>query len=118
MPKQVFLKVMDLSWSASMIIAIVFIVRILLKRFPKFISYILWSVVLFRRLCPVTLEFKISPVPNLKPVLYKYILTKDDIPIEGLLGGTVVPGIGGGTGNMPESGQLSSDGNVKAVAVS
>lgn len=64
MLEQVFLKVMDMSWSASMIIAAIFIIRILLKRFPKFISYMLWSVVLFRLLCPVTFELKISPVPN------------------------------------------------------
>ena len=126
MLEQVFLKVMDMSWSASMIIAIVFIVRILLKRFPKFISYMLWSVVLFRLLCPFTFEFRISPVPNLKPALNEYVSVKDDIPIEGLLGGTDVSGIGGETGNIPnipELGQistvqLSSDRNSKAVEVS
>ena len=123
MLEQVFLKVMEMSWSASMVITAVFIVRILLKRFPKFISYMLWSVVLFRLLCPVTIEFKISPIPNLKPTFYEYMSEKDDIPIEGLLGGAAVSNIGGETGNMPEPGQissveLSSDGHVKAEAVS
>ena len=128
MLEQVFLKVMDMSWSASMIIAVVLLVRILLKRFPKFISYMLWSVVLFRLLCPFTLEFKLNPIPNLTPTFYEYMSEQDDIPIEGLLGGAAASNIGGETGNVPEHGQilpgqissvqLSSNGNVKAAEVS
>ncbi len=60
--------------TASSIIAAVFVARILSKRFPKYLSYMLWSVVLFRLLCPVTLESEISPVPNLRPVFYEYTL--------------------------------------------
>ena len=42
----------------------------------------LWSVVLFRLLCPVVLESKISPVPNIKLVSYEYALeTKDNATI-------------------------------------
>nr|WP_304711246.1 hypothetical protein [uncultured Acetatifactor sp.] len=48
MLEQIFLKVLDMSRAASMIIVVVFFVRILLKRFHKYISYLLWSVVLFR----------------------------------------------------------------------
>ena len=133
MLEQIFLKVVDMSCSASMIIAVVFLVRILLKRFPKFISYMLWSVVLFRLLCPFTLEFKLNPIPNLTPTFYEYMWEKEDIPIEGLLGGAVVSNIGNETGNVPEHGQilpgqissiqpssiqLSPDGNVKAAEVS
>ena len=56
--------------------------RILLKRFPKYISYLLWSVVLFRLLCPITLEFGISLVPNLKPVFYEYRWEEKAVPAE------------------------------------
>lgn len=83
MLEQIFLKVIDMSLAASMVMAAVFIVRILLKRFPKYISYMLWSVVLFRLLCPVTLESAISPVPNLKPAFYGYTSEKDDISTAG-----------------------------------
>lgn len=72
MLEHIFLKVMDMSWGASIVILIVCTVRILLKRFPKYISYMLWSVVLFRLLCPVVLESKISPVPNSNLVSYEY----------------------------------------------
>lgn len=83
MLEQIFLKVIDMSLAASMVMAAVFIVRILLKRFPKYISYMLWSVVLFRLLCPVTLESAISPVPNLKPAFYEYTSGKNDISTAG-----------------------------------
>lgn len=41
MLEQIFLKVMDMSRTASLIIVVVFLVRILLKRFPKYLSYML-----------------------------------------------------------------------------
>lgn len=96
MLEQIFLKVIEMSLAASMVIAAVFIVRILLKRFPKYISYMLWSVVLLRLLCPVTLESAISPVPNLKPVFYEHTSEKYDVST------------GGQGDNSP--GELSSDG--------
>lgn len=82
MLEQIFLKVIDMSWEASIVIGIVFIVRILLKRFPKYLSYMLWSVVLFRLLCPVTLEFEISFIPQLEPAFYEYATEKDVVPTE------------------------------------
>ncbi|MCM1561822.1 MAG: hypothetical protein NC123_20165 [Butyrivibrio sp.] len=72
MLEQIFLKVLDMSGSASMIIVIICLVRIFLKRFPKYISYMLWSVVLFRLLCPFTLESRLSPIPDFEPVLHGY----------------------------------------------
>ena len=120
MLEQIFLKVIDMSRAASMIIAIVFIARILLKRFPKYISYMLWSVVLFRLLCPVTLESKISPVPNLKPAFYEYTSGKDAVSTEGSGGAAVT--YTGEAMNVPETGQvtpaqLPPDENVKPVEV-
>lgn len=41
MLEQIFLKVMDMSWSASMIIAIVFIVRIFEKVSQVYFLYVL-----------------------------------------------------------------------------
>lgn len=69
MLERVFQQVISMSRAAGIMIVIVCIARILLKRFPKYISYLLWSVVLFRLFCPVTWESKISPIPSLKPAL-------------------------------------------------
>ena len=42
----------------------------------------LWSVVLFRLLCPATLELGISLVPSLEPVLCEYASEKGEAPAE------------------------------------
>lgn len=128
MLEQIFLKVMDMSRSASIIILIVIFVRILLKRFPKFISYMLWSVVLFRLLCPITLKSEISPVPDLEPVFYEYRSENDTVPINGGLGGFAVSNTSDAAKNMPETREIPSeqistvpfypDGSVKTAEIS
>ena len=45
-----------MSLTASVAIVFVILLRVLLKKAPKVISYALWGVVLFRLLCPVSIE--------------------------------------------------------------
>lgn len=128
MLEQTFLKVMDMSRSAIMIIVVVFLVRILLKKYPKFLSYMLWSAVLFRLLCPVTLEFAISPVPNLEPAFQGYMSEKEGVHPEEPLDGSDISYTSGETENVPVNAQtpsmqipsltLSSDGNGVETEVS
>jgi len=49
-----FLKILNMSITASYVILAVIFIRLLLKRAPKKYSYLLWSVVLFRLVCPVS----------------------------------------------------------------
>lgn len=49
-----FLKILNMSITASYVILAVIFIRLLLKRAPKRYSYLLWSVVLFRLICPVS----------------------------------------------------------------
>jgi hypothetical protein len=49
-----------MSLTASIVILIVLLARFILKRAPKVFFYLLWAVVLFRLLCPVTLTSSIS----------------------------------------------------------
>ncbi len=53
--QNILLNVVNMSMTASIIIVFVLFVRLLLKRCPKIFSYVLWSVVLFRLLCPVSI---------------------------------------------------------------
>lgn len=53
-------KILNMSLTASVIIVTVIILRLLLKRAPKVYSYMLWSVVLFRLLCPITINTPFS----------------------------------------------------------
>ena len=48
------LKILNMSITASYVILAVLFIRLLLKRVPKKYSYLLWSVVLFRLICPVS----------------------------------------------------------------
>ena len=53
-------KLFNMSLTASAAIALVILLRLLLKKAPKVISYALWGVVLFRLLCPVSID-SVSP---------------------------------------------------------
>ena len=46
--------VWPMSVTAAVVIAVVLLVRLLLRRAPKVFSYALWAVVLFRLLCPIS----------------------------------------------------------------
>lgn len=53
-------EVVNMSITASYIFIAILLCRLLLKRAPKIYSYILWLVMLFRLLCPVSLPSPIS----------------------------------------------------------
>lgn len=110
MLEQIFLKVLDMSRSAAMIIVIICLVRIFLKRFPKYISYMLWSVVLFRLICPFTLESQISPIPSLEPVFQRYAAGEDAVLLGAGRSGVPAGNRTGGAETemeIPETGQVA-----------
>ena len=53
-------KLFNMSLTASVAIVLVILLRLLLKKAPKVISYALWGVVLFRLLCPVSIGSNFS----------------------------------------------------------
>ena len=53
-------KLLNMSLTASVAIVFVLLLRLLLKKAPKIISYALWSIVLFRLLCPISIESGLS----------------------------------------------------------
>ena len=109
MLQSVFLKILGMSWSASIVIFVVCLGRILLKKYPKYISYLLWSVVLFRLLCPIILESENSPIPNYSPVINEIFLEQNTISAEGAPMVPEVPAITGkkeNSENIPEAAQI------------
>jgi len=74
-----FLQIFDMTKVASLVILIVLLVRLCLKRAPKVISYVLWVVVLFRLLCPVSIEAPISLIPQTEPTIQSYYLLNEPI---------------------------------------
>lgn len=62
-----FSQVLNMSMTGSIVILLVIFVRLLLKRSPKIFSYVLWSVVLFRLLCPATFTAPVSVLNAFQP---------------------------------------------------
>lgn len=60
----VFLKVLNMSLAAGLMIPAVMLVRLLLKKAPKWISVLLWAAVAVRLCVPFTLESRVSLVPS------------------------------------------------------
>lgn len=58
-----FITILNMSAAASVAALAVIIVRIPLKKAPKIFSYALWGVVLFRLICPFSIESVFSLMP-------------------------------------------------------
>ena len=79
----IYMQVLDMSKTASIVILVVVLARLLLKKAPKVFSYALWAVVLFRLLCPVTFEAPVSIVPEMNSVSQGYTLSEESISVFG-----------------------------------
>ena len=53
-------QIINMSLTAGAVILVVLLARVLLRRAPRWCSYALWSVVLFRLLCPVSISSGLS----------------------------------------------------------
>ena len=60
----VFLKILNLSYSASWLILAIIAVRLFIKKAPKWITCLLWGLVALRLLIPFSLESAISLLPS------------------------------------------------------
>lgn len=74
-----FIRILDMSKTAGVVILFVLAARLLLKKAPKWISYVLWAVVLFRLLCPLSIETPMSIVPEMTPTAQNYQLADEPI---------------------------------------
>jgi len=73
---ELFLSVLNMSFTASYVILCVMLLRLLLKKAPKFISYALWGVVAFRLIIPFSFESMYSLLPrnmNTVPISHEII---------------------------------------------
>lgn len=60
----IFIRVIEMSATASIVIGAVIVLRLILRRAPKVFSYALWAAALFRLLCPVSFELPSAPIPS------------------------------------------------------
>ena len=80
---RLYMGVLDMSKTAAIVIAMVLLIRLLLKKAPKVFSYALWAVVLFRLLCPISFETPVSIVPHLPDTSTGYNLADESIDLAG-----------------------------------
>ena len=73
---EAFIAIVNMSISASWIIAAVMIVRLLLKKAPKWISVMLWGIVGIRLVCPFSIESALSLIPSAHTVNYEMMTDK------------------------------------------
>ena len=65
---KLFLYIINMSISSGYVVLAILLLRLLLKRTPKWINVLLWGVVGIRLCCPFTLESAISLIPSSKTV--------------------------------------------------
>ena len=80
---QLFLKILNLSLYAGMLILAVMLLRVLFRKAPRWISCLFWALVAIRLLCPVTLEspFSLMPAAEKLPTANFFLTESEDAQI-------------------------------------
>ena len=61
---EAFLKIVNMSVSASWLVLVVLALRFLLKKAPKWVNVLLWGLVAIRLICPISIESSLSLIPD------------------------------------------------------
>ena len=64
----IFLKLLNLSISASWLVLVVLALRLMLKRAPKWVNVLLWGMVALRLMVPFSIESALSLIPSAETV--------------------------------------------------
>ena len=64
----IFIKLLNLSIQASILIAVVLLLRFILNKSPKWIKCLLWALVAIRLVCPFSIESIFSLAPDAEVV--------------------------------------------------
>lgn len=65
---ELFLKIINMSISASWLVLAVLILRFVLKKAPKWINVLLWGIVAIRLICPFFFESTLSLIPSAETI--------------------------------------------------
>ena len=77
--ENIFLGFLNRSITAGWLILAVIALRMLLRRAPKWIHCLLWSLVAFRLVCPFSLESVFSLVPSRETVRHDMAVTSEPV---------------------------------------
>lgn len=65
---ELFLKILNMSISAGWVVLAVMVLRLILKKAPKWVNVLLWGMVAVRLVCPVSLESVFSLIPSAETI--------------------------------------------------
>lgn len=74
-----FLNIVNMSISASWIVLAVLLLRLLLKKAPKWITVLLWGIVAVRLICPFTIESVMSLIPSAETISPQVLIENPEI---------------------------------------
>ena len=75
----IFLNIVNMSISASWIVLAVLLLRLLLKKAPKWITVLLWGIVAVRLICPFTIESVMSLIPSAETISPQVLIENPEI---------------------------------------
>ena len=67
-----FANILTMSLSALWLVPLVIALRLILKRSPKWVHVLLWAMVAFRLVCPLSLESSLSLLPDTRAVVEEW----------------------------------------------
>ena len=65
---ELFLKIINMSISASWLVLAVLLLRFALKKAPKWVNVLLWGIVAVRLICPFSIESALSLIPSTETI--------------------------------------------------
>ncbi len=65
---QIFLRIVNMSISASWLVLAVLLIRLVLKKAPKWVCVLLWGFVAIRLICPFSFESMFSLIPSAETI--------------------------------------------------
>lgn len=66
--KELFLKILDMSYTGGWLMAAVILTRLLLRKAPRWMICLLWGLVALRLICPFSMESSFSLIPEKEPL--------------------------------------------------
>ena len=73
---ELFLKILNMSISASWVILAVLLLRFAFRRGAKWVNVLLWGIVALRLICPISVESVLSLIPSAETISPEIMMTK------------------------------------------
>ncbi len=77
---EIFLKLLNMSITASWLILAVLCIRLVFRKIPKWVTCLLWGVVAIRLIFPFSIESQFSLQPSAEPIKSSTIVEGDVVP--------------------------------------